>query len=234
MAYPFGDAGKSLPHCCLCLVTDRRVCPPDELPGRVAAAVEGGVDIVQLRDKEMPGAALLELSEKLRSVIAGKALLLINERADVAVAAQADGVQLGEAAMPTDAVRAIMGNGATIGRSVHSVPGASGAAESGADFLLVGTMFASNSHPGEEPSGPGLLSRIAAAGVTIPMLGIGGINEDNAREVISAGAGGVAVITNILAHDDPRVAAERLKNSMVGTVAPKPSGGRVANVSHRV
>lgn len=234
MAYPFGDAGKSLPNCCLCLVTDRRVCPPDELPGRVSAAVEGGVNIVQLRDKEIPGAALLELSEQLRSVIAGRALLLINERADVAVAAQADGVQLGEAAMPTAAVRTIMGNRATIGRSVHSVPGASDAAESGADFLLVGTMFATNSHPGEEPSGPELLTRIASAGIAIPMLGIGGINEHNAGAVISAGAHGVAVITSILGQDDPRVAAERLKNSMVDAVAPKPAAGRVANVSHRV
>ena len=234
MASPLTGNRRFLPHPCLCLVTDRRVCPPDELPSRVAAAVNGGVDVVQLRDKEMPGAALLELSEKLRGVIAGRALLLINERADVAVAAQADGVQLGEAAMPTAAVRTILGNGATIGRSVHSVPGAGDAAESGADFLLVGTMFPSNSHPGEEPSGPGLLSRIAAAGVTIPMLGIGGINERNAGAVISAGAGGVAVITSILGQDDPRVAAERLKNSMVDAVAQKPSAGRVANVSHRV
>ncbi|MYC31664.1 MAG: thiamine phosphate synthase, partial [Chloroflexi bacterium] len=190
MASPFGSNSGRLPRPCLCLVTDRRVCPSDELPGRVAAAVDGGVDIIQLRDKEMPGAALLELAERLRRVVAGRALLLINERADVAMAAEVDGVQLGEAALPTSAVRAIMGDAATIGRSVHSVSGACEAAESGADFLVVGTMFASNSHPGEEPSGPGLLSRIASAGVDIPMLGIGGINEHNAGEVISAGAHG--------------------------------------------
>ena len=223
-----------MPYSCLCLVTDRRVCPPDELPGRVTAAVEGGVDIVQLRDKEIPGATLLKLAEQLRRVIAGRALLLINERADVAMAARADGVQLGEAAMPTVAVRAIMGDGATIGRSVHSVPGACEAAESGADFLLVGTMFASNSHPGEEPSGPGLLSRIAAAGVAIPMLGIGGITEYNAGQVMDTGASGVAVITSVLAHDDPCAAAQRLKNSMADAVAPKSVADRVANVSRRV
>ena len=227
-------AGIELPHPCLCLVTDRRVCPADELPGRVAAAVDGGVDVVQLRDKEMPGAALLELAKQLREIVAGRALLLINERADVAMAARADGVQLGEAAMPIAVVRGIMGNAPIIGRSVHSVPGAGAAAESGADFLLVGTMFASNSHPGEEPSGPGLLSRIASAGVDIPMLGIGGINERNVGEVISAGAHGVAVITGILAHDDPRAAAERIKNSLADAAAPDPVAGPVANVSHRV
>lgn len=234
MASPFGSNTGRLSRPCLCLVTDRRVCPSDELPGRVAAAVDGGVDIIQLRDKEMPGAALLELAERLRRVVAGRALLLINERADVAMAAGVDGVQLGEAALPTGAVRAIMGEASVIGRSVHSVSGACEAAESGADFLLVGTMFASNSHPGEEPSGPGLLSRIASAGVTIPMLGIGGINERNAGEVISAGAHGLAVITSILARDDPSAAAERIKNSMVDAVAPKSVANRAANVSHRV
>ena len=234
MVSPFGSNTGRSPRPCLCLVTDRRVCPPDELPGRVAAAVDGGVDVVQLRDKEMPGAALLELAEQLRGVIAGRALLLINERADVAMAAQADGVQLGEAALPTGAVRAIMGDAAVIGRSVHSVSGACEAAETGADFLLVGTMFASNSHPGEEPSGPDLLSRIVSAGVTIPMLGIGGITEHNAGQVMAAGASGVAVITSVLAHDDPCAAAQRLKNSMADAVAPKSVADRVANVSRRV
>ena len=228
MAAQLKAAKPRLPHPCLCLVTDRRVCPPDELPGRVEAAVSGGVDVAQLRDKEMPGAALLELAGRLRKVIAGRALLLVNERADVALTARADGVQLGEAALPTGAVRAIMGDAAVIGRSVHSVSGACAAAESGADFLLVGTMFATNSHPGEEPSGPGLLSRIAATGVTVPMLGIGGIAEDNAGQVIAAGASGVAVITSVLAHDDPRAAAQRLKNSMVDAVAPKAPAGRVS------
>ena len=234
MASPFSDNGLSLSFPSLCLVTDRRVCPTDELPHRVAAAVDGGVDIVQLRDKEMPGAALLDLADKLRETIAGRALLLINERADVALAARADGVQLGEAALPTRAVRSIMGDAGTIGRSVHSVAGACEAAESGADFLLVGTMFATSSHPGEEPSGPGLLTRITAAGVTIPLLGIGGITEHNAGQVISAGAHGVAVITSILASDDPRRAAQRLKDCMVDTVVQGPNSDRVSNTPNRV
>lgn len=234
MIFPFRSNTGRLPSPGLCLVTDRRVCPSDELPGRVAAAVDGGVDIVQLRDKEMPGSALLELAEQLRKVVVGRALLLINERADVALAAGADGVQLGEVAMPTGAVRTIMGNESIIGRSVHSVSGACAASESGADFLLVGTMFASDSHPGEEPSGPGLLSRIAWAGVTIPMLGIGGITEYNAGQVIAAGASGVAVITSVLAHDDPCAAAHRLKNSMADAAAPKSVADRQANVSRRV
>ena len=204
-----------LPYPCLCLVTDPAVCPRDELAGRVSAAVSGGVDVVQLRDKELPGAVLLELANELENAVRGKALLLVNERVDVAVAAQADGVQLGETGLPTGVSRRLLGEAALIGRSVHSVEGANAAAQSGADFLLVGTMFATRSHPGEEPAGPELLYRIADSGVTKPMLGIGGITEANVHQVMAAGAHGGAVITAVLADNDPRAAAERLKSAMI-------------------
>ena len=205
----------TLPYPCLCLVTDRGVCPPDELPDRVAAAIAGGVDLVQLRDKDQPGGALLEQVAELLEITRGKALLLVNERADVAVAGSADGVQLGEAAMPTELARPMVGNDAVIGRSVHSVEGAVAAAASGADFLLVGTMFATRSHPGEEPSGPGLLERIRAGGVAAPLIAIGGITADNVHAVMEAGANGAAVITSVLASDDPGLAARRLKSAMI-------------------
>lgn len=210
---------RPLPYPALCLVTDRSVCPADELPGRVAAAIAGGVDVVQLRDKAMPGGPLLELATALRSVCAGRALLLVNERADVAQAAGADGVQLGEAAMPAPPVRAIIGKNAVIGRSVHSAAGARQAAADGADFLLVGTMFATRSHPGEEPSGPELLRRIAAAGIGNPLLGIGGITADNVAAVLDAGAYGAAVITSILGSPNPESAAGRLKAAMLDAAA---------------
>ena len=216
---------QPLPYPALCLVTDRGVCPADELPGRVAAAVAGGVDLVQLRDKDLPGGALLELAAALRSACAGRALLLVNERADVALAAGADGVQLGELAMATPAARAIVSEGGVIGRSVHSVDGARTAADGGADFLLVGTMFATRSHPGEEPSGPGLLRRIADAGVGVPLLGIGGITADNVGAVLDAGAQGVAVISSVLGSSDPESAAIRLKSAMFDAVAGRPDAG---------
>ena len=209
--------GADLPHPALCLVTDRRVCPPDELPGRVSAAIAGGVDVVQLRDKEEPGGALLELATALGEVTRGSAILLVNERADVAAACGADGVQLGEAAMPTGAVRAILREESIIGRSVHSVEGASLALD--ADFLLVGTMFATRSHPGEEPSGPGLLERIRAAGVRTPLLAIGGITADNVAQVMRAGADGAAVITAVLASSDPEREASRIKSAMQEAMA---------------
>ena len=226
----------ALPYPTLCLVTDRRVCPPDELPGRVAAAIAGGVDIVQLRDKEESGGALLELARALRDVADGSAMLLVNERADVAAACGADGVQLGEAAMPTAVVRLLLPEGSVIGRSVHSVDGATAAQASGADFLLVGTMFATRSHPGEEPSGPGLLERIRAAGVRDPLLAIGGITADNVAQVMRAGADGAAVITAILAGPDPERAASQIKSAMhdaVGSAGDTLSPGSRYTTSRR-
>ena len=206
-----------LPYPGLCLVTDRGVCPADELGGRVSAAIAGGVDMVQLRDKDLPGGALLDLARQLRGVCYGRALLLVNERADVALAGGADGVQLGERAMPTEPVRSLLGVDGLIGRSVHSVAGAIEAG--GADFLLVGTMFASRSHPGEEPSGPGLLNRIKAAGVNAPLLAIGGITESNVADVMRAGADGAAVISSVLGAADPESAARNLKTAMLESVS---------------
>lgn len=223
-----------IPEPGLCLVTDRSACPPGELTDRVAAAVAGGVDMVQVRDKEMPGGVLMRQVLDLQAIIGGRATLLVNERADVAIAAGADGVQLGEAALPTASVRSMLGPGAIIGRSVHSVEGATRAAESNVDFLVVGTMFATRSHPGEEPSGPGLLQRIRSAGVDIPLIAIGGITAENVAQVMEAGAHGAAVITNILASDDPEAAARRLKAAMVEAHGTPVDAGSESGTERRV
>ena len=107
--------GRSIPHPCLCLVPGRRA-----LLGQIDEAVAGGVDMVQLRDKELPAGDLLDLAVTVKEVISGRALLIVNDRADVALAADADGVQLGELALPPAAARRIMGPYCLIGRSVHS------------------------------------------------------------------------------------------------------------------
>lgn len=202
----------TLPKPCLCLVTDRSATSGD-LVERVAQAVQGGVDLVQLREKDLSGGQLLELAESLLKAIGGSASLIVNERADVALAAGAQGVQLGEDGLPVSAARTTVGSGALVGRSVHSVVRAAQAEAEGADFLVVGTMFASRSHPGEAPAGPGLMRQISGK-CRLPLIGIGGITPENAPEVIEAGASGVAVISNILAAPDPKAAAEELKESI--------------------
>ena len=211
-----------LPCPCLCLVTDRRLRGERELVTKVAQAVAGGVNLVQLREKDLPGRSLLKLASELRAVIGPSTLLLINERVDVAAAARADGVQLGEEALPTKEARQMLGPEALIGRSVHSEQGARMAEAEGADFLLVGTMYATTSHPGHEPAGPELIRRIAAS-CSLPLMGIGGINEANLGPVLEAGAQGVAVISSILAASDPEQAARGLRQAMLAALPVSPT-----------
>ena len=203
-----------LPQPCLCLVTDRAVGDSTTLVSRIAEAVAGGVDMIQLREKDLPGGRLLSLAESIQDAVGGRAMLMINERVDVALAAGASGVQLGEEGLSVTAARQIAGQDFLIGRSVHSEGGAAQAVAQGADFLVVGTMYATRSHPGTVPVGPGLVRRIAANCRT-PLIGIGGINESNIIQVLKAGASGVAVITSILASPDPKQAAQTLKRAML-------------------
>ena len=114
---------------------------------------------------------------------------------------------------PCPLPRALLPPGCLVGRSVHSADGAASAVDDGADFLVVGTMFATASHPGSEPAGPALLREIAGR-CDLPLIGIGGISAGNVAEVMQAGASGVAVIRSVLAADDPRAAASELAGAM--------------------
>lgn len=207
------SGASALQHPTLCLVTDRAYATTRSLATLVAAAVLGGVDLVQLREKDLSSGDLLTLATEIReSTASGKALFIVNDRVDVALAAGADGVQLGEDAMPVDAVRRIA-PGLLIGRSVHSIEGAREAEAQGADFLVVGTIFLTGSKVDIEPAGPGFLERVAAS-VSLPFLAIGGVTSGNVSQVMEAGAAGAAVISAILAAPDQRVAAEELKAAM--------------------
>jgi thiamine-phosphate diphosphorylase len=128
---------------------------------------------------------------------------------DVALACGADGVQLGEQALPVDAARRLARDRLLIGRSVHTAEGAVEAQRQGAHLLVVGSLFPTRSHPGAEPLGPAPLGSIAAR-ARVPVLGIGGVTAANAAQVIGAGAQGVAVISAILAAGDQRQAAKEL------------------------
>ncbi len=194
------------------------------------AAVQGGVDMVQLRKKDLPGRALLEVGQRLKQAIDGRALLIINERVDVAQACDADGVQLGEDGLPVPVVRRLLGAGKLIGRSVHSVEAAMQAESEGADFLVVGTIFTTGSHPGAKPAGVELLGEVAQQ-VTVPFLGIGGITSDNVPEVMRAGASGAALISAILSAPDPRGAAAHIKRQMGVVLERAPAGIRRSNGS---
>ena len=198
----------------LCLVTDGRFWQPDpgELERKVDLALRGGVDLVHLREKGLAGGPLLELARRLRRVTEGRALLFVNERVDVAAVCGADGVQLGENGLSVEAARRVAGEGLLVGRSVHSPDGAVSAEEDGADLLLVGSIFPTDSHGGGS-AGPGLLAEVAAR-VTIPFAGIGGIEAGNVGEVMESGAAGAAVISAILGAEDPCRAAREVRTAM--------------------
>ena len=224
-------SSPALPYPALCLVTDLSYSQGQPLPAKVAAAVEGGVNMVQLREKDLPAGELLALATTIRDVTLDKkgkkdekgqkALFLVNDRIDIALASGADGVQLGEEALPVDAARRIAGQGLLIGRSVHSLQGATEAEAHGADFLVVGTIFDTGSKPEAQPAGLELLAKIARS-VSIPFLAIGGVNSGNVAQVMAQGASGAAVISAILAPSDTRRAARELKEAMsVATARPR-------------
>ena len=200
---------------CLCLVTDRGRVARGGLVEMARAAVDGGVGMVQLREKDMPAGELLALARELRGVTEGKALLVVNDRVDIAMLSGADGVQLGENGLDVASARRLVGADMVIGRSVHSVEGAVKAEADGADFLVLGTIFETASHPGGQTGGLGLVREVSAR-VNVPIIGIGGITAANAGGLGAAGAAGAAVITAVSMAREPEKAALQLLEAMRG------------------
>jgi thiamine-phosphate pyrophosphorylase len=170
----------------------------------VPDALEGGVDIVQLRDKDAPDAEILEVGRWLREVCSD-ALLIVNDRADLALACDADGVHVGQDDEPVSSVREKVGLGMLIGLSTHS-PEQIDAAE-GVDYIGVGPVFQTATKPGVEPVGVELV-RYAAERARTPWFAIGGIDAERAAEL---GAERIAVVRAIRDAEDPRAAAEALR-----------------------
>ncbi len=200
----------------LLLVTD----PRPDLAARVAAAVRGGVDIVQLRDKRASGGAretLLPLAGELREICArGGALFTINDDVDLARLSGADGVHVGAEDEPVARVRQALGPDAVIGRSAGTVKEAREAVRDGADYLGVGTVFATPTKPDAEVAGLALVREVTRAGLTLPWFAIGGISRETAPEVVAAGAPGFAVVRAVLDADDPEAAARALRSLLAG------------------
>jgi len=179
----------------------------------VDEAIKGGVNLIQLREKDLPTGELLALAIRLREVTRGRALLVINDRLDVAMAAGADGVHLPENGLPVAIARWLLGQHTLIGRSVHSEEAAAEAEQAGADYVQLGTIYATESKPDAKPAGPDLVRKVSGA-VGIPVLAVGGVRAENAADVIEAGASGASVISAIEAAADPQAAARQLVEAM--------------------
>ena len=197
----------TLPHPTLCLITDPAV--PD-LVTKVEAALSAGVNMVQLRGHQLQAIELYRLALALHPLCQHyQAAFIVNDRIDVGLLAGADGFQLGTRSLPLAAVRLLIGEEYLLGASVHSCEQALAAAGE-ADFLLVGTIFSSSTHPGEPPCGTRLLYEIKQLLPTYPLLSVGGITSTNAGQAMQAGADGIAVITAILSAANVEQAVSEL------------------------
>ena len=198
------------------LITDRSLFPgKDGLYRAVEDAVEAGVRCVQLREKDLPVRQVLDMAYRLRAITAHHgAMLFINERVDVALAAKADGVHLGAAGIPVKAARAASGGRMLIGVSAHSVAETVEAGREGADFVTLGPVYETPSKMKYGPPVGTEVLRKAAAGAGVPVFAIGGIRPDRIGEVKGCGAYGVAVISAILASGDVKSSAEEFERLM--------------------
>jgi len=190
----------------------------------VEAAIEGGVDVVQLREKDHPARDRYELGRELREITADAGVpLIVNDRIDLAATIDADGVHLGAEDLPVAVAREQLGPDAIVGRSVSTPEAARAAAEAGADYLGVGAIYPTESKdkpPEERDLGPGGIRAVREA-TDLPFVGIGGITPENADDVVAAGADGVAVITAITTAEDPTAATRALGDAVARGVTAR-------------
>jgi thiamine-phosphate pyrophosphorylase len=182
----------------------------------VEAALDGGATVIQLRKKSMPMAEQYRLAVALRTLTSEhEALLIINDHPDLAIAADADGVHLGQDDLPPDVVRALPGfEGRLIGRSTHSLEQARAAIDEGADYIAVGPVYPTPTKAGRPPVGTDLVSEVANI-ADRPFVAVGGIDHDNAPDVVQAGAPAIAVVRAVYDAVDPAESARRLHELIV-------------------
>jgi thiamine-phosphate pyrophosphorylase len=211
-----GDASRRTPHASrlgsLYLITDRRQVPAGRtLLDTVATALAAGVNMVQLREKDLPTSELFALARELRRLTRHYgALLLINDRIDVAQAVEADGVHLGGQSLPVAVARRLLGPKPLLAVSTHHRVEIEAAAASGADFVTFSPIYATPSKTAYGPPQGVEKLRAACTGAPLPVFALGGITAARLSEVLAAGAAGVACIAAVLAARDPAAAVRAL------------------------
>lgn len=196
----------------LYLVTDRNILDERDLCECVEEAILGGVSLVQLREKELCSKDFYETAQSVKKVTDQyKVPFIINDRLDIALAVDADGLHIGQEDLPLPVARRLLGPDKIIGVSASNLSEALAAEQAGADYLGVGAVFTT---PTKKDADSVSLSQLAQikAGVSIPVVGIGGINENNAKSVIGTGIDGISVVSAILGKSDIRQAAAVLRS----------------------
>ena len=194
------------------LITDPVLCAGRGLVDTVLAAVRGGAGIVQLRDKHASDAALIEQGQALKRALTGTgAMLIVNDRIEVALAIGADGVHVGQSDAAAATARAVLGPDAIVGLSIQTQAHAESLDPEVIDYVGVGPVFATDTKPDHAaPLGFGGLARVCTA-CALPAVAIGGLRPEHVDAVFAAGAQGVAVVSAICAASDPEAAARAFR-----------------------
>jgi thiamine-phosphate pyrophosphorylase len=197
----------------LYVITDERVSRNRSHLEVAEAAIRGGADVIQLRDKTLESGKLYRIAVALRKITrAANIPLIVNDRLDIALAADADGLHVGQDDLPAAVARKLLGPGKLLGVSTETPEEAVRAEQDGADYVGVGPIFEARGTKADAgaPKGPGMIAPIRGV-CGLPIVAIGGIKAGNARSVREAGADAVAVISDIVGADEIAVAARRIK-----------------------
>jgi thiamine-phosphate pyrophosphorylase len=213
----------------LCYITDRRGLGGRPLPPAIQAAVDAGIDVIQIREKDLETRPLLELAQAAVTLACGSgSRVVVNDRLDVALAAGAGGVHLSGQSMPAEEVRTAVPPGFWIGVSCHSPEDVWAAEEAGADYALLGPIFETESKRlYGPPLGLSVLERAARGVRRMPVLGLGGITVERAAECMAAGAAGIAGISIFQQCDSLPERVKALRRELAaGTRGPSGSSER--------
>ncbi len=202
----------------LYLIADRQLIDKRDILRLVFEAIEGGVDTVQLRDKESATKEFIVIARKLRALTRSKSIrFIINDRVDIAMAVNSDGVHLGQDDLSLPAARKMLGDDKIIGISTHNLIQALDAEKQGADYVAIGPIFKTTTKNAGRPVGPEMIRTIKEK-VRLPLVAIGGLNKDNIEDAAKAGADCFAVASAVIRAQDTREAVRKLKkrsNSLV-------------------
>jgi len=194
----------------LCVITDKKLSRGRSFVQVTQAAIRGGAEMIQLRDKELPDGPFFREALKLRALTREAGVLfVIDDRVDVALSVGADAIHLGEQDLPLEEARRLVGPKMILGASARTPAGVKKAGEAGADYLGVGAVFATGTKGDATYVGTERITRLRPL-VKIPILAIGGITEDNAGQAIQAGADAVAAIGAVMSAEDIADATARL------------------------
>lgn len=198
----------------LYFITDRNIMSAKSVDEAVLLAIEGGAGIVQLREKNISDREFYETALRIKEITKKSGVpLIINDRADIAAAADCSGVHIGREDMPVEAVRKIIGHDKIIGVSARTAADAAKAEEDGADYIGAGAVFLTATKSDAKPISIKELSEIKKR-VNIPVVAIGGINEENVLKLKGSGIDGAAVVSAIIAKSDIKGAAKEMKRKI--------------------